>query len=379
MAAQQFIEFNNVKRYHLWFNGNYMNEGYMNGVHVFTTLLRLTLPQAVTPVNLRTFINNNNPHGRTRIIVTNNLTQPRLDTGNLAGLSVTLVNNGQFQGAAVGDRGMNITSALTVTNNGWIRGAGGNGGRGGNGGAGGAGSVGGNRLVNYVINGVTQTWAGNTVVHALFAGDPQPNITNGAFSMAPSGGNVTFSGPCGTPVTVPFDPVSSMAIATVCGTDVYYTDDTQGAHSFTVEAGSYTPQVNGSHVIPGGAGGVGGVAGVRGNGGQGVFFGSVLTAGLIGTNGGPGGVGLRNSWTSPEPVLYYGNYGTNGGAGGKGGNGGAGGNWGLNGSTGATGAAGVSGAAGAAGLAGTAGGNATSGWGLVLGGSFIGNMSGTRG
>ena len=137
MAANPYIIINGIKAYDVQFDGNVVFNAYMNGVHTYTKTLFLILPQHLAPIALRAWIDSQNPQGFTQIVVTNNLTQPRLVTGNMAGINVELINNGEFQGEAPGANGMDITSAIKITNNGWIRGAGGNGGLGGSGGNGG--------------------------------------------------------------------------------------------------------------------------------------------------------------------------------------------------------------------------------------------------
>ncbi len=103
--------------------------------------LELELPKSYSQINLRDFIDDNNPLLIPEIIVTNNKVNCSLTTGDLTGLTVTLVNNNEFQGFPKNrtdnnssrNSGLEVTSPLTLINNGWVLGAGGYGGRGGEG------------------------------------------------------------------------------------------------------------------------------------------------------------------------------------------------------------------------------------------------------
>ena len=107
-----------------------INFVYHNRVLVWQRVLELTLPQFHKTFNLATWIRANNPRNVEEVIVTNRNTQPSMLSGNLSGLNVTLINDGQFQGTGVGSNAVSISSSMKLINNGWIRGAGGNGGRG---------------------------------------------------------------------------------------------------------------------------------------------------------------------------------------------------------------------------------------------------------
>ena len=114
------------------FNKVVLRQMYMNGIIVFEAVLRITLPQYTSKINLKEFIDSKNVNNYRKVIVTNNLIQPILTTGNLNSLDVTLINNGEFQGFSSGGNAFEITSSLFLDNsNGWIRGAGGDGGNGG--------------------------------------------------------------------------------------------------------------------------------------------------------------------------------------------------------------------------------------------------------
>lgn len=124
---------NGTKQDQIFHNGSRITEMYMNGVLVFFKELVLELPQYTTEIDLREFINSNNPDNIPRVIVYNYLTQPKLSSGDMSGLDVTLINNGEFQGFSSSGDAISITTPLKLINNGWIRGAGGDGGDGING------------------------------------------------------------------------------------------------------------------------------------------------------------------------------------------------------------------------------------------------------
>jgi len=108
-------------------------EAYLNGRLVFTKELELTLPAHTSPVNLRSFIDANNPKGYRNIVITNTRVQPSIITGDINDLNVTLINNGEIQGTPSTGYGLKLQSPLKLINNGYIRGKGGDGGKGGKG------------------------------------------------------------------------------------------------------------------------------------------------------------------------------------------------------------------------------------------------------
>jgi len=103
--------------------------------------LMLTLPKSYASINLRAFIDANNPSNKKRMVITNNVYNCHIDTGNLAGLDVTLVNNSTLAGFPIDgtkipklrNHGLSLSSDLKLINNGVIYGAGGWGGQGGKG------------------------------------------------------------------------------------------------------------------------------------------------------------------------------------------------------------------------------------------------------
>jgi len=108
-------------------------EAYLNGTIVFRKRLELWLPNpsGTSTINLRSFINANNPDGYDTILVYNTHTQPSITSGDLSGLDVTFINNGQILGTYSGYNALTLSSYLILINNGWIKGAGGRGGDGG--------------------------------------------------------------------------------------------------------------------------------------------------------------------------------------------------------------------------------------------------------
>lgn len=116
----------------IFLNGTDLFELYLNGDIVFRKILELELPQYTSEINLKDFIDANNPENLVVVEVTNNLTQPGIVTGSLCGMEVELINNGEIQGISSGGDALVIDSVcpMKLTNNGWIRGAGGDGGDG---------------------------------------------------------------------------------------------------------------------------------------------------------------------------------------------------------------------------------------------------------
>ena len=121
-------------------SGKVANTGKQTFIHSRTSdYLTLTLPKSYTPINLRHFIDANNPHHDKVIVITNNVTNCHVDTGDLTGLDVKLINNGYLQGYTIPENtkkpitqssGFSATSPITLINNGHIYGAGGWGGKG---------------------------------------------------------------------------------------------------------------------------------------------------------------------------------------------------------------------------------------------------------
>ena len=116
----------------IFFNRISILEMYFNGDLVFYGDITLYLPQYATDIDLRKFIDDNNPDGLKKIRVINDLVQPSLFTGDMTGLNVTLVNNGEFLGTNPSSTAVTITSPIVLENTGWFKGAGGNGGNGAN-------------------------------------------------------------------------------------------------------------------------------------------------------------------------------------------------------------------------------------------------------
>ena len=105
------------------------------------TYLTLVLPKQYSLLNLRNYIDTNNPTNQTEVLVINNVTNGSIETGDLTGLNVKFITNSEIQGYRAGyadandvkNRGLTITSPIQLINNGWIRGCGGAGGTGGKG------------------------------------------------------------------------------------------------------------------------------------------------------------------------------------------------------------------------------------------------------
>lgn len=133
MPASNIVDYDNKKSINVVCDGKMIQHVYCDDVHVYTRGVSLVLPQFNDTFVLADFIKANNPKRRTRVTVTNNLTQPTMKTGNLAGLDVTFINNGSIIGTESGSDALVLSSKIKLINNGYIRAAGGRGGNGRNG------------------------------------------------------------------------------------------------------------------------------------------------------------------------------------------------------------------------------------------------------
>ncbi len=110
-------------------NGKIIDFVYMNQMLVWQRMLTINLAQQNKTFNLRGYINSNNPTNTKQITVVNDKNQPSMESGNLAGLDVVFINtiHGKIDGTSPGHVALHITSKMKLLNNGFIRGAGGNG------------------------------------------------------------------------------------------------------------------------------------------------------------------------------------------------------------------------------------------------------------
>jgi len=109
--------------------------------HVFRCLVTITLTQHSSTIYLQqAIIDYKKAHPEyehaVNFKVINNLVQPNVITGNLAGMTVEFLNGitGQVEANTQSGVALTISSRLKITNNGWIRGGGGHGAHGGAGG-----------------------------------------------------------------------------------------------------------------------------------------------------------------------------------------------------------------------------------------------------
>jgi len=116
------------------FNTKDISEAYMNTKLIFNKSLELSLPQFTTEINIKAYLDSIGLGSNKNVVITNNLIQPRITTGDLTGLNVTLINKGEIQGTRSNKHALSVTSPLLLKNEGSIKGAGGNGGKGGQGG-----------------------------------------------------------------------------------------------------------------------------------------------------------------------------------------------------------------------------------------------------
>ena len=405
MAIKTFV--NGIGMDEIYHNGSRLDEMYMNGVIVHKRMLELIIPQQSGVLNLRTFIDSNNPTSASAITVVNNLTQPSIRTGDFSGLNVTFVNNGEIQGLYSGSTALWIESTVTLTNNGSIKGSGGDGGKGGDGGNGEHGADGQPKTITYTVDdtqsngdfmgGSFSTNVGDTLT---FDNDAIPGISAYVHSKDAQLVIVKFTGPCGQVIfgavadaqgvanlnmtgatsgggwTTPVEPTAS----DFCGVlPTSLMDDANGGIDVYFPSGTWkTGESTESHVIDGGSGGAAGAGGSGGSGGSGVTFTNSDTSSSLGIAGTAGGIGSTNTYTDPNGVIHNGNTGASGGDGGTGGVGGTGGNWGSNGETGAVGETGegVNGVTGTAGSAGSTAGKSIVGTSFLTAGSSVGTLSG---
>ena len=369
----------------------------VNGVVAWVDVVDIELPQLSPSASLAVWLQTNHPTV-TSVRLINNLTQPSLHSGDFGTKSVELINNGEIQGGQPSWGAFFVESAMKLTNNGWIRGAGGNGGVGGVGGIGGNGGRGGAGGKGADL---TTVW----------------DIRSQGYLACGAEGNFYWYEGVGAwraifGVPDCFDYVNSV-LSDSYGT--YINSDVGQGKLYKGDFDSSWHKIKklttaGSIGGPGGAGGAGGTAngggGTGGAAGVGQSFNAGRTNGGAGGGGAVGGNGVGGSGgfgSIPAGGHSGGTGGTggkkgNGGVGGAGGNGGdwavAGGNGlvgiiggvGTTGATGAqgagggsAGAAGVVGAGGGAGQGGTNGGgagHAISGSSFLTGDSNTGNVNG---
>ena len=109
-----------------------MEKLYINGIMVWEDMKKLTTSGLT---NIREYIDKHAP-GKKKVEITITGINPGIVSGDLTGLDVTLIVNGEVQGKRTSSDGgdaINLTSPIKLINNGWIRGAGGRGGTGGKG------------------------------------------------------------------------------------------------------------------------------------------------------------------------------------------------------------------------------------------------------
>ena len=342
MAGQVFVPYNDTDNPDIKYNDTMLDEIYYNDEQVYAKRADLTLPQYTSTINLRAFINANNPDNRTRLTVTNNLTQPTLITGDLIGLEITLINNGEFQGTVAGNTGMQLTTPIRVNNtSGWIRGAGGDGKDGAAGSAGRQGTASGSKTVYYsvpaypaggqlcIIN-FNGSHVSNSPVVFKIPDNSIPAVSFPGFTVTSHSSSAVVTGPCGSKTLVDNGGGSTGTSdpTNVCGTSfVWKATFGMAWLEYAGGNGGTAPGSSGSHTISGHAGGTAGTAGTPGPGGKGQHFRNPATKGVDGGTGGNGGSGGRYTWKDPNGKTWYGNRSTDGTDGTDGHKGGDGGNW----------------------------------------------------
>lgn len=312
-------------------------------------------------ISLEQVINDNNPTNKTEIVITNNYVQPTIQTGNIDGLDVTLINNGEIQGNTTYEGYnpnrsstaliVNTTdnSAFKLINNGWIRAAGGNGG------AGGAGGKGSDKYIwSYYDTIVGEPTEDGPGAHATTTGG---DITY-RFNTGYYYGWEDTNGLCQVNFGTDNEAIATKSFVTICN-DIppikveFDYSNFRGTYSKNGVVYEVYDMIRSKNVLAtGGAGGAGGAGGIGRN-----FFNSDIS----GETGQPG-------QDSNPP---------GGNKGGKGGDGGNGGDWGQPGLDGQQGQQGEGqGDLGQPGEAGSPSGNSIWGVNYLAAGSETGNLSG---
>ena len=304
---------------------------YDNRVLVWQRMIELTLPQFTKTFNLATWIKANNPRKVEQVTVTNHKIQPTMVSGNLSGLDVTLINNGEFQGTGVGSTAVSLSSPIRLINNGWIRGSGGNGRAGSNGRAGGQGGTSGAKAISWTYSRIA--WSAK--------GFSNQKYKDGR-SVSQPWGPWRLYGKCDSwlKLETPWGTVGAGCTCniTVHGIPIYLQNKNRnGRHSRYIgysigRAGAKV--ITKYHTIPGHAGGCGGAAGRGGAGGTGQYFRHSRTSGSNGTSGGAGCQGGVNTFRDTNGYTHQGHRGGHGASGTSGAKGGDGGTWGKNGGNG---------------------------------------------
>jgi len=321
---------------------------YMNRVLVWQRMLTINLGQQSKTFNLRSYINAHNPKNVKQIAVVNDRVQPSMESGNLSGLEVTFINGpkGELRGTSIGHTALHVTSKMTLINNGWIRGTGGNGKNGSAGGRGASGSKGstgarganaGTKKVSYTVPKVV-SWPAN---FSFRHGE-----TKYGWSLTTKGCNMggtlqsLLRSPCGQTKCILRRKRPSFHPATFpCGARAHGGGAGGGGWNGVITimtAGSVTVGTTTKyHNIPGGNGGAGGAGGAGGSGGNGGAGGiggvgqsftttrtdgtpgKSGTSGRGGSNGKAGSLGSINSAVL-NGTRYYGYRGGKGKTGGRG-------------------------------------------------------------
>ncbi len=115
-------------------NGSTIDRVYVDNTLVYENSVTLQLPSSGQAINLKDFIDAN-AGGKEKVLLESNGILGGIESGNLAGLDVTLTINGESQGIRSDTRGegghaLVLTSPVKLYLNGALRGAGGGGGTG---------------------------------------------------------------------------------------------------------------------------------------------------------------------------------------------------------------------------------------------------------
>ncbi len=337
--ANHYIYINGVKEEWVEVNGTHIHEVYVDGHFVYDCAAYLYLPASGPTVNLRTFIDAAGIDTRYhRITIYNEGTRGKVITGDLSGYTpgeIHLINNGEIQANAAAGNALELTTKLKLTNNGFIRGGGGQGGNGGNGSS---------------YSRTVSVWGDprgyNSKDCTSTVADPGQSHMRGwnSTTSAPFAKQAFWSDKTCTKVGIPYNIPSQTPVwgdQGMCFTDWFgFIHRPVGGH-----VNNRKIALDG--VIDGGTNSITGTTG--GNGGVGVYYGHAAELGSTGTTGTVSGANNGFNDSNGKNYTPYGAS-TN-----QGGTGGAGGYW------GSTGGTGNSSRDGKAGSSGTTGGKSITG------------------
>ena len=355
------MKYGNIDLVEFKFGSADLQYGIYNGEIIWGNPKVVTLPQFHDTTDLTVYLKTTYPSDFLFEVV-NVLNQPTLQSGSLEGIeALHIINNNTINGTNPGDNGLELTALTKVTDNGIIRGAGGNGGLGGRGGRGGNGGTGKDiatisgkfhpgRWAPWYTDkeGIAQTYfeftnneTSDNEFRVVVEGELEARWDqwSGCSECIDSIGDIVY--------LRGENPETGNATRSYKADQWCRNCTSHGEAKLPLERRDYIEAYT-EPAILGSDGGKGGYGGTGGPGCTSVGTGACFKRGA--TAGGPGGKGLQGKPGNPSNPAG-GNAGGKGGVGGTGGKCGNGGNW------GAQGYKGNSGGVGSTGLRGEGGGN----------------------